>query len=233
MRAQVREPGCVFDRQNDNLLVHMMCPLFNVGATDPGSGLRTQGYRLRVESRMQQYRIRRYYYQSQTTPTPVGTGGAGAVPAREYCYCFEKFWSIRFVELDTDLRWHPKLCAYQNVNTQGYCYPYFPGSNPPILDNETDSRVSLGSGEIFDYSVRLGEHGLTVPSSVLTAIRTLLPQSRKNKTTAIQTQTEHAAHALPVRQPHSTLLTYPRSCGPLPPACRVPRPRCPPALYSR
>ena len=147
MHAQVKEPGCVFDRRYDNLLVHMTCRLHFNGAVDPGTGLRGAGQRMIVRSEMMQYRARRFYYTNQG----------------DYCYCYEKVWDTNYIHLDPDIRWSPKLCRWRGVNTGGQCLSSWPGANPSFTINGTDSRTSLGTFEVFDHDVRLGEEGLRVP----------------------------------------------------------------------
>lgn len=71
--SQVREAPCKLDASNINSLVHMTCPLSHRGATDPGTGLHTDGYKIEVQSRMLQWR-ERIHMKKQTGPTLTAQG---------------------------------------------------------------------------------------------------------------------------------------------------------------
>ena len=107
-----------------------------------------------VRSEMMQYRARRFYYTNQG----------------DYCYCYEKVWDTNYIHLDPDIRWSPKLCRWRGVNTGGQCLSSWPGANPSFTINGTDSRTSLGTFEVFDHDVRLGEEGLRVPEAMLQSV---------------------------------------------------------------
>ena len=54
VRVHIRESGCGRDPMNDNSLVHLTCPWNHRGATDPGTGIHTSGFKIRVDSTMLQ-----------------------------------------------------------------------------------------------------------------------------------------------------------------------------------
>ena len=56
---EVREVGCERDPANDGEPIHLTCPLYHNGATDPGTGLHTPtGHKIIVRSRMLQWQER-------------------------------------------------------------------------------------------------------------------------------------------------------------------------------
>lgn len=168
MRADVREPGCVHDPRNDNRLVRMTCRVNGPGAMDPGTGLRTSGYRIYGTSRMLQWRVMQHYYhpvhvrqhntQSSTNPT------------RMWCFCFERYWSTTYIEMDNMLQWHPRLCGNMNVNPGPSCEIEFPGPNPYFPDKGNNSINSLGRFDTFEEDVTLGEHGLRITPDIIEQI---------------------------------------------------------------
>ena len=165
MRLQVREPGCVDDPMNDNALVHMTCRLDSPGATDPGTGLRTSGYRIYGTSRMLQWRVMQHYYHPTQQQHHDGSNSD-----YRWCYCFERFWAASYIELDPMLQWHPRLCVNTNVNPGPVCELMYPGRNPFFPDNGTNTVDSLGKFDTFETDLRLGPKGLRVPPGMIEQI---------------------------------------------------------------
>lgn len=123
---QIYDPGCTHDPKFNGHLVYFSCPLYYRGATDLGTGLHTIGYSVRLYSMLLQYRLRMHYPRQYSKGSFGGDQHGSDTGLREQpCLCFEKVWSVEYIELDPSYEYHPRLCGAVNIYVGSVCEPWY------------------------------------------------------------------------------------------------------------